>query len=93
MKNNEPKSDISSVLGALQKSEDQSSDDPTMKEIFKIDSRAFEMARLVLQNSKERANLKEEAVELMDRLDSLSDTLEAENPESFDKMADQSDFG
>ena len=84
MKNKKTKPDISFVLNELNKP----SENPIVKEILKIDTRSFNMAQLVNQNAEERVKLKQEAIELMNRLDSLSNKLEEESPEEYKKIED-----
>jgi hypothetical protein len=81
--------DISSVLEGLDKSEEPATENPILKEINRLDYRSFEMARLVAQNEKERSDLREEAVEMINRLDSLAEKIETEQSALYDQVADQ----
>jgi len=81
--------DISSVLEELNKQEDWLSENPILKEIYQIDIRSFDMAKRVTQSPKEREKLRDEATELINRLDSLADKLEAEKPYLYNKVTDQ----
>ena len=81
--------DISSVLDGLDKSEEPANENPIVKELNQLDHRSFEMARLIAQSNKERSDLREEVLEIINRLDSLAEKIETEQPGLYDKVADQ----
>ena len=77
--------DLSSILEPLNKPEEH----PILKEIYQIDSRAFEMAIRVAQSPKDREKMSDEATELINRLDSLAKKLEVEKPDLYNEVTDQ----
>ena len=81
--------DIDSVLGELNDSGGEAVKPTILEELTRVDRRAFELAELVARDPEQRAQVKDEASRLSDRLDLLADRLEADHLDLYDEWSDR----